>query len=185
MRPYSPGGTLNALAAALGGSIPPTPSVQRLRCGLPGYLIPFATHTFAHQRQEPSSWPPSPLVFFQISTHSTATPGIPPASPVLKSCSFQRPLPVEQWRFHARHTRPPTRPLRPMNPNNACPLRFTAAAGTELAGASSSGTVNPWFSTRAFPPDNRGLHTEVLHPPRGVARSGFPPLPKPLDCCLP
>ena len=30
-----------------------------------------------------------------------------------------------------------------MIPNNAGPLRITAAAGTELAGASSSGTVNP------------------------------------------
>ena len=29
-----------------------------------------------------------------------------------------------------------------MIPNNAGPLRITAAAGTELAGASSSGTVN-------------------------------------------
>jgi hypothetical protein len=29
-----------------------------------------------------------------------------------------------------------------MIPNNASPLRITAAAGTELAGASSSGTVN-------------------------------------------
>ena len=28
-----------------------------------------------------------------------------------------------------------------MNPNNACTLRITAAAGTELAGASFSGTV--------------------------------------------
>ena len=38
--------------------------------------------------------------------------------------------------------RPPTRPLRPVIPNNACTLRITAAAGTELAGASSSGTVS-------------------------------------------
>ncbi len=38
--------------------------------------------------------------------------------------------------------RPPTRPLRPIIPNNAGPLRITAAAGTELAGASSRGTVN-------------------------------------------
>ena len=29
-----------------------------------------------------------------------------------------------------------------MIPNNACTLRITAAAGTELAGASSTGTVN-------------------------------------------
>ena len=30
-----------------------------------------------------------------------------------------------------------------MIPDNACTLRITAAAGTELAGAYSSGTVNP------------------------------------------
>ncbi len=36
---------------------------------------------------------------------------------------------------------PPTRPLRPVIPNNACTLRITAAAGTELAGASFGGTV--------------------------------------------
>ncbi len=38
---------------------------------------------------------------------------------------------------------PPTRPLRPVNPDNVSSLRITAAAGTELAGASSCGTVNP------------------------------------------
>ncbi len=37
--------------------------------------------------------------------------------------------------------RPPTYPLRPIIPSNACTLRITAAAGTELAGASFSGTV--------------------------------------------
>ncbi len=37
---------------------------------------------------------------------------------------------------------PPTHPLRPVIPNNACTLRLTAAAGTELAGASFGGTVN-------------------------------------------
>ncbi len=44
--------------------------------------------------------------------------------------------------FHIQLSRPPTRPLRPVIPNNACPPRITAAAGTELAGASSTGTVN-------------------------------------------
>ncbi len=39
--------------------------------------------------------------------------------------------------------RPPTDPLRPVIPNNACPLRITAAAGTELAGAFLHGTVSP------------------------------------------
>jgi hypothetical protein len=38
---------------------------------------------------------------------------------------------------------PPTRALRPVIPNNASTLRLTAAAGTELAGASFGGTVNP------------------------------------------
>ena len=43
--------------------------------------------------------------------------------------------------FHIRLTWPPTRALRPVIPNNACALRITAAAGTELAGASFGGTV--------------------------------------------
>src|SRR5215207_2761425 len=32
--------------------------------------------------------------------------------------------------FQSRLTNPPTRPLRPVTPDNACVLRFTAAAGT-------------------------------------------------------
>ena len=39
---------------------------------------------------------------------------------------------------------PPTDPLNPINPDNACTLRITAAAGTELAGAYS-------YSTFSFP----------------------------------
>ena len=87
MRPYSPGGILNALAAAqrLGA---PTPSIHRLRRGLPGYLILFAPHAFEPQRQLPSSKPPSPLVFLLISTHFTATLGIPLSSPILQPHSF-------------------------------------------------------------------------------------------------
>ena len=48
-----------------------------------------------------------------------------------------------------------------MIPNNACTLRITAAAGTELAGASFEGTVRP-------PPYSNGggssLPTEVYDP---------------------
>ena len=61
----------------------PTPSSHRLRRGLPGYLILFAPHAFEPQRQSSSSKPPSPLVFLLISTHFTATLGIPLASPTL------------------------------------------------------------------------------------------------------
>ena len=57
--------------------------------GLPGYLILFAPHAFEPQRQLPSSKPPSPLVFLLISTHFTATLGIPLTSPALKQNSFQ------------------------------------------------------------------------------------------------
>ncbi len=59
----------------------PTPSAHRLRRGLPGYLILFATHAFAPQRQCRPRDLPSPLVFLLISAHSTATQ------------EFQSPLP--------------------------------------------------------------------------------------------
>ena len=79
---------LIALTPAREGSIPPTPSIHRLRPGLPGYLIPFAPLAFGPQRQPRSRKPPSPLVFFLISTHFTATPGIPLPSPALKRHGF-------------------------------------------------------------------------------------------------
>src|SRR5690242_8179666 len=79
---------LNALTAALQGSIPATPSAHRLRRGLPGYLILFAPHAFASQRQYRPRSPPSPLVFLPISTNFTSTPGIPRPSSVLKPASF-------------------------------------------------------------------------------------------------
>ena len=41
-----------------------------LRRGLPGYLILFAPHAFASQRQSPSRRPPSPLVFLPVSTRN-------------------------------------------------------------------------------------------------------------------
>ena len=81
------------------GVSPPTPSNHRLRCGLPGYLILFATHTFEPQRQLQSRKPPSPLVFFHISTHFTATHGVPLSSTALKSSSFQSNSSVELRAF--------------------------------------------------------------------------------------
>ena len=79
---------LIALTPAQEGSIPPTPSIHRLRRGLPGYLILFAPHAFEPQCQLQSRKPPSPLVFLLISTHFTATLGIPLSSPALKKSSF-------------------------------------------------------------------------------------------------
>ena len=77
----------------------PTPSVHRLRLGLPGYLILFAPLAFASQRQEWPSESPSPLVFLPISTDFTLTPGIPLASLILKSSSPPPPTLVEPEYF--------------------------------------------------------------------------------------
>ena len=112
------------------GVIPPISSIHRLRRGLPGYLILFAPHAFEPQCQLQSSKPPSPLVFFLISTHSTATLGIPLSSTALKSASFGSSTRVKPWVLHFQLSQPPTHPLRPVIPDNACPLRITAAAGT-------------------------------------------------------
>ena len=77
----------------------PAPSTHRLQRGLPGYLILFATHAFVLQRQLQSSKPPSPLVFLLISTHFTATLGIPLASPALQLHSFKSSPGVEPRAF--------------------------------------------------------------------------------------
>ena len=77
----------------------PTPSIHRLRRGLPGYLILFAPHAFAPQRQFQSRKPPSPLVFLPISTHFTATPVIPLSSPALQPTSIQSTSHLESRTF--------------------------------------------------------------------------------------
>ena len=82
-----------------GGPKSPTPSNHRLQRGLPGYLILFATHAFEPQRQLVPSRSPSPLVFLPISTHSTATPGIPSTSALLKKNSFESNSWVEPMVF--------------------------------------------------------------------------------------
>ena len=57
-----------------------------------------------------------------------------------------------------------------MIPDNTCILRLTAAAGTELADAYSSGT------RQTFLPEKRGLQPLGLHPSRGIAPSGLSPI---------
>ncbi len=86
------------------------------------------------------------------------------------ACLYHTPvcqylLHVRSWapEFHRRLNRPPARPLRPVIPNNACALRLTAAAGTELAGASSGGTVNsPSYSL-----DESSSPLTVVYTPKG------------------
>src|SRR5437016_11752027 len=86
MRPYSPRSRLNTFAPAPGAPVgPPTPSLQRLHPGLPGYLIPFAPLGFVPDRRIRSSATPSPLVVLPGLQDFTPTPGVPRASPGPKS----------------------------------------------------------------------------------------------------
>ncbi len=67
-------------------------------------------------------------------------------------------------------------PFTPSNSNNARTLRITAAAGTELAGASSSGTVK----LHGYYPHSTSSHLTRLYDPKAFfthaasLRQGFP-----------
>ncbi len=137
MRPYSPGGTLHGFPTAGSPSASPLPSVHRLRPGLPGYLIPFAPLAFASQRQKGSRHSLSPRAFLPISTHFTAPPEVPVPPTPLEAARIGARSPVEPGDFSSRRGGPPTRALSPVIPNNVRTVRLTAAAGTNLARASS------------------------------------------------
>ncbi len=74
-------------------------SIHRLGRGLPGYLILFDPHAFVPQRQYRTSKPPSPLVFFLISTNSTSTLGVPLTSSGLETGSIKGSSGVELQDF--------------------------------------------------------------------------------------
>ena len=137
MRPYSPGGALHGFPTAGSPSASPLPSAHRLRPGLPGYLIPFAPLAFASQRQKTSRTSLSPRAFLPISTHFTAPPEVPAPPTSLQGGRIGARSPVEPGDFSSRRGGPPTRALSPVIPNNVRTVRLTAAAGTNLARASS------------------------------------------------
>ena len=186
MRPYSPGGVLIALTPAQKGSIPPTPSTHRLRPGLPGYLIPFATLAFASQRQTQSRKAPSPLVFLPISTHFTATLGIPLSSPALKPSSIQRHTGLSPA-FSRQTYKPAYMLFTPNNSGQRLPPTYYRGCWHVV----SRGFLvyyrhcNALFTHCTFVINNRALQTEILHHSRGVAPSDFRPLRKIPHCCLP
>ena len=129
---------LNALAVALNTSILSrrkkqlyrTPSIHRLQRGLHGYLIRFATHAFEPQRQTRTSEPPSPLIFFPISTHFIAPLGILFASSCLNFYSILSFSTVEPWALTKDLQKRLRISLRPINPDNVRTLRITDASGT-------------------------------------------------------
>src|SRR5579859_212085 len=91
---------LTALAKARTGvDSPQTPSIHRLRRGLPGYLIQFAPHAVVHECQPMPSRLVSPLVFLPISTHFTTTPAIPPTSASLEHGCLSSPPAVKRRAF--------------------------------------------------------------------------------------
>ena len=167
-------------------SIPPTPSIHRLRRGLPGYLILFAPHAFAPQRQLPSSRPPSPLVFLLISTHFTATLGIPLSSPTLELHSFG-PLTGLSPALLRPTCDAACAPFTPNNSGQRLPPTYyrgcwhVVSRGL-LFGYRHSDMV---LAYQPFVPDHRALQPEGRHHSRGVAPSDFRPLRKIPHCCLP
>ena len=178
MRPYSPGGILNAFAATQAESIPPSSSIHRLGRGLPGYLILFAPHAFEPQRQLWSRKPPSPPVFLLISTHSTATLGIPLSSPTLQLSSFSCGSKVKPWAFTA-NLKSRLRSLYAQSfRTTLAPYVLPRLLARSLPGLSYR---VPSF----FVPCDRTLQSENLLHSRGVAGSGFRPLPNIPHCCLP
>ena len=186
MRSYSPGGVLIALTPAQKESIPPTPSIHRLRPGLPGYLILFAPHAFAPHRQLSSSNPPSPLVFLLISTHFTATLGIPLSSPTLELHSFG-PLTGLSPALLRPTCDAACAPFTPNNSGQRSPPTYYRGCWHVV----SRGFLvyyrhcNALFTHCTFVINNRALQTEILHHSRGVAPSDFRPLRKIPHCCLP
>ena len=186
MRPYSPGGVLIALTPALEGSIPPTPSTHRLRLGLPGYLIPFAPLAFASQCQTQSRKAPSPLVFLPISTHFTATLGIPLSSPALKKCSFNPLTGLSPALLRLTYI-PTCAPFTPNNSGQRSPPTYYRDCWHVV----SRGFLVRYRHERVLlilpllVPDNRALRFENLLHSRGVAPSDFRPLWKIPHCCLP
>ena len=97
---------------------------------------------------------------------------------ILEFVSLNNVLMVEPPDFTIHLFRHLRNSLRPVNPDNAWILRMTAAAGTELADPYSCVTV-------IFFAHKSSLQPEGLHPARGVAPSGLPPLWKIPYCCLP
>ena len=166
MRPYSPGGVLHGFPTAGSPSASPLPSAHRLRPGLPGYLIPFAPLAFASQRQMASRTSLSPRAFLPISTHFTAPPEVPGPPTPLQAPRFAARSPVEPGAFSDRRGGPPTRALSPVIPNNVRTVRLTAAAGTNLARASSRDQSRPCGpsspSTGVYNPKAFVLHAASL-----------------------
>ncbi len=186
MRPYSPGGALNALASALQGSIPATPSAHRLQRGLPGYLILFAPHAFAPQRQyRPGSrlrhWCSSQ--YLRISPlHWEFRYPLRDSSPAVSNAVPRLSRGISRLTCQAAYA-----PFTPNNSEQRWPPPYYRGCWHGVSRGFLQRYRQPkgLFIPPGFVPLDRSLRPEGLRPPRGVAASGFPPLRKIPHCCLP
>ena len=120
--------------------------------------------------------PPSPPVFFQISTHFTATPGIPSPSALLQSDSLKCSSQVEPGdftsylsdRLHALY---------------AQLFRLTLAPSVLPRLLARSQPVLLLRVSSFLLPAESALQPEGLLHTRGMAASGFPPLCNIPYCC--
>ncbi len=186
MRPYSPGGVLNALASTPRGSIPATSSTHRLRRGLPGYLILFAPTL---SRLSVSHRPDGRLRHWYSSRYLRISPlhrefchplrdssrAVSNAVPRLSLGISHPTCPAAYTRFTPSDSEQRLRPPYYRGCWHGVSRRFLWRYRQ---------TARLFASPPFFPPD-RGLRPEGLHPSRGVAGSGLRPLPNIPDCCLP
>ncbi len=168
------------------GVKPPTPSAHRLRLGLQGYLIPFATLTFVHERQYLSREAPSPPVFHLISTHSPlhqvfpsplqySSPAVSNAIPQL-SCGLS----------HLTH-RTACGPFTPSKSEQRSPPLYYRGCWHRVSRDFLCRYYQMAYVLNIPPllPADRSLQPKGRLPPRGVACSHFRALTMILDCSLP
>ncbi len=186
MRPYSPGGALNALAPAQGGSIPPTPSAHRLRLGLPGYLILLLPQLSC---LSVSNIPESRLRHRCSSKYQRISPlHLEFRSPILYSSSAVSDAVPRLSRGISHPTYETTyAPFTPSKSEQRSPPLYYRGCWHRV----SRGFLfryhhgRPVLRTSPFFPNDRSLQPEGRHPPRSVASSRFRALRMILDCSLP
>ncbi len=186
MRPYSPGGALNALATAQEGSIPPTPSAHRLQHRTTGVSNPVRSPSF---RLSVSIGPGSRLRHRCSSQYLRISP---------LHWEFRFPLPTSSravsnaipWLSHGISRLTYTAAYALFTPNNSEQRSLPPSYRGCWHGVSRNFFCGYRQSMMILAPPNffptkRALRPEGLHRSRGVAASGLPPLRKIPHCCLP
>ncbi len=186
MRPYSPGGALNALATARRGTIPPTPSAQRLRLGLPGYLILFAPQLSC---LSVSIIPESRLRHRRSSRYLRISPlhrefrsPLLYSSPAVSDAVSWLSHKISHPTYEAAYA-----PFTPSKSEQRSPPLYYRGCWHRVSRGFLLGYYHfPVVLTPGtFLPHDSSLRPEGLHPARGVASSHFRALRMILDCSLP